>query len=184
MPDLSVKTLKKAQAIVNSDPNFRHLGNVDLTMGIKAGKILYLITFTGFSCQSVRKISASEVREADFVIEMSGGQWDNFITGCQSGDEPNLVQLDSLEYIVKANDPEAEFKFMMDMAGRDPVNVRIDQSGARVGGDNSRMSFEKRQEIEEKAAAHAVKVADGDKAKYAEAYDKKLNELVESAEAA
>ena len=112
MPDLSVKTLKKAQAIVNDDAAFRHLGSVDLTMGIKVGKLMYLISFAGFSCSAVRKISANEIREADFMIEMSKAQWDAFVTGCQSGDGPSLAQLDSREYIVKAEDPRKKLQFL------------------------------------------------------------------------
>lgn len=112
MPDLSVKTLKKAQGIVNDDAGFRHLGNVDLTMGVKVGKPMYLISFSGFSCSAVRKIGASEIREADFVIEMSTTQWDAFIAGCQSGDGPSLAQLDSREYIVKAEDPRKKLQFL------------------------------------------------------------------------
>ena len=112
MPDLSVKTLKKAQGIVNNDSNFRHLGNVDLTMGIKVGRLMYLINFAGFSCHAVRKISEDEVRETDFVIEMSAAQWDHFITGCQTGEGPGLAQLDSTHNIVKAKDPRRKLQFL------------------------------------------------------------------------
>ncbi len=112
MSDLSVKTLKKAQGIVNDDAAFRHLGHVDLTMGIKVGKLTYLISFAGFSCSAVRKISANEIREADFMIEMSKTQWDAFIAGCRSGDGPSLAQLDSREYVVKAEDPRKKLQFL------------------------------------------------------------------------
>ncbi|MCZ6501200.1 MAG: hypothetical protein O6945_01650 [Gammaproteobacteria bacterium] len=112
MSDLSAKKLKKAQSIVNSDLNFRHLGNVDLKMGIKVGRTMYLISFEGFSCHTVRKISAKEVRDTDFVIEMSPGQWDHFIAGCRSGNGPGLAQLDSTEYVVKAADPRKKLEFL------------------------------------------------------------------------
>ena len=112
MSDLSVKSLKKAQNIVNNDSDFRHLGNVDLTMGVKVGKFMCLITFEGFTCHGVRKITENEVREADFMIDMSQAQWDRFITGCQSGEGLNLAQLDSTDYIVKANDPRKKLQFL------------------------------------------------------------------------
>ena len=85
MSDLSAKQLKKAQGIANVDVSFRQLGNVDVKMGIKVGKHMYLIVFEGFTCHSVRKMTAKEVRETDFMIEMSPAQWDKFIAGCQSG---------------------------------------------------------------------------------------------------
>ena len=111
MSDLSAKKLKKAQSIVNNDLNFRQLGNIDVKMGIKVGNLMYLISFEGFSCQAVRKISAKEVRDTDFVIEMSPDQWDNFITGCRSGG-PGLAELDSTEYVVKAADPRKKLEFL------------------------------------------------------------------------
>jgi len=112
MSDLSAKQLKKAQSIVNNDLDFRHLGNVDFKMGIKVGRIMFLVSFAGFSCHTVRKISAKEVRDTDFVVEMSPSQWDRFIAGCQSGDGPSLAQLDNAEYVVKTADPRKKLEFL------------------------------------------------------------------------
>lgn len=112
MSELSAKKLKQAQSAVNSDPDFRHLGNVDVKMVIKVGKLMYLIAFEGFKCDTVRKISAKEVRDTDFVIEMSAAQWDQFITGCQSGVGATLAQLDRSDYIVKAADPRKKLEFL------------------------------------------------------------------------
>ena len=112
MSELSVKKLKKAQGFVNSDSGFRHLGNIDVKMGIKVGKSLYLVSFSGFSCHEVSKISHKEVREADFVVQMSPAQWHQFITGCRSGDGQSLVQLDASEYVVNAVDPRGKLEFL------------------------------------------------------------------------
>ena len=112
MSDLSAKKLKKAQSIVNNDLNFRHLGNIDVKMGIKVDKIMYLISFSGFSCHGVQKISTKEVRDTDFMIEMSQSQWDQFMAGCQSGNGPSLAQFDSTDYVVKAADPRKKLEFL------------------------------------------------------------------------
>jgi len=112
MSDLSAKQLKKAQGIANVDVSFRQLGNVDVKMGIKVGKHMYLIIFEGFTCHSVRKMTAKEVRETDFMIEMSPAQWDKFIAGCQSGKGPTLAQLDDSENVIKAADPRRKLDFL------------------------------------------------------------------------
>ena len=72
----------------------------------------YLIVFAGFTCHSVRKISAREVRETDFMVEMSAVQWDKFIAGCQSGKGPTLAQLDDSENVIKAADPRRKLDFL------------------------------------------------------------------------
>lgn len=112
MTELTASRLKKTQGIVNGDANFRHLGSIDVKMGIKVGKAMYLITFAAFTCHAVRKITAKEVREADFVIEMSSGQWRQFMAGCRSGDGSSLAQLDSTQYVVKATDPRRKLDFL------------------------------------------------------------------------
>ena len=112
MPGLSVKALRHARKIVNNDSKFRQLGNVDLTMGIKVGNPMYLIAFSGFSCHEVRKIDENEVRDTDFMIEMTADQWADFMTGCQSGRGQNLAQLDNSEHIVRARDPRKKLDFL------------------------------------------------------------------------
>lgn len=103
MPDLSAKKLKTAQGLVNKDPAFRKLGNIDLKMAIKTGKSIYLIIFKAFSCDSITRISSNELRDADFVIEMSPAMWDRFIAGRQAGNGPTIAQLDYTDKVVKAN---------------------------------------------------------------------------------
>jgi hypothetical protein len=112
MSELSVKKLKKAQGFVNGDSGFRHLGNIDVNMGIKVGKSIYLVSFSGFSCHEVSKISHKEVREADFVVQMSPAQWEHFIAGCRSGDGQSLVQLDEAESVVNVADPRMKLEFL------------------------------------------------------------------------
>jgi len=112
MSEFSAKKLKQTQSVVNGDSNFRHLGNVDVRMGVKVGRLMYLIVFEGFSCDTIRKISAKEVRDTDFVIDMSSAQWDQFIAGCRSGVGQNLAQLDDSDNIVKTADPRKKLEFL------------------------------------------------------------------------
>lgn len=112
MPDLSASKLKRTRDLVNEDPNFRHLGNIDLNMGIKVDQLMYLVSFEGFTCHDIREIGTKDVREADFIIEMSSQQWSRFVSGCQSGNGPSLVQLDTSDNIVKAADPRTKLTFL------------------------------------------------------------------------
>ena len=111
MSVLSLRKLKKAQQAVNDDSHFRHLGNVDVKMGVKVGKPTFLVSFEGFTCHSVEKIAANELRESDFLIEMDSDQWSRYIKGCQSGSGGNLAQFDASEYVVKA-DPRMKLDFL------------------------------------------------------------------------
>ena len=110
--NLSVKWLKKAQADVNQDPDFRALGSVDTQMGLKVGKSAFLVSFAGFTCHGVRKISADDLRDADFVVEMSAAAWNTFIDGRRRGEGPDLIELDTLDRVVKTNDPRKKLDFM------------------------------------------------------------------------
>ena len=107
---LSAKWLKKAQTTVNEDASFRKHGSVDTKMALKVGRSAYLIDFAGFSCHGVQKVSAQDLREADFVIEMSTGAWDKFLSGRRTGGGPTLAELDTIEGIVKAS-PRKKLNF-------------------------------------------------------------------------
>ncbi len=110
--NLSVKWLKKAQAEVNQDPAFRKLGSVDTVMGLKVGKSSYLVNFAGFSCHGVSKISADELRDADYVVEMTPAAWGKFVDGRRAGDGPDLAELDTLDGVVSASDPRKKMDFL------------------------------------------------------------------------
>jgi len=108
---LTAKWLKHAQDSVNSDPKFRKLGNIDTKVAIKVGKPAYLVDFSGFTCHGVRKISAGEVRDADYLIEMTPETWGTFLDGRRQGDGPSLAELDTAEGVVKAKTPRDKLDF-------------------------------------------------------------------------
>ena len=109
---LSSKWLKAAQSQVNTDPAFRALGSVDTDMALKVGQTAYLVTFSGFSCYGVRKISSNELREADFVVEMSPKGWEIFVEGRRSGEGPSLAELDVTNDVVRVEDPRQKLEFL------------------------------------------------------------------------
>ena len=107
----SAKWLRTAQSAVNDDPGFRDLGSIDTNMAIKVGRSAYLVRFEGFSCHGVSKIAVKDLRDADFVVEMTQDAWDRFIAGRQSGDGPTLSEIDTVEGIVKAENPRKRLDF-------------------------------------------------------------------------
>ena len=101
MTELSLKKLRQVQRIVNGDPEFRGLGNIDLKLTIKVDKTAFLISFGGFSCHSVEKISPSRIRESDCLIELTGGQWTSLVKSLGSDLDDGLLGLDARETVVK-----------------------------------------------------------------------------------
>ena len=61
--------------MVNNDEAFRRLGTVDARVGVKVGDALYELTFEAFSCEAVREIGESDLRDLDFWLEQSPDQW-------------------------------------------------------------------------------------------------------------
>lgn len=109
---LTAKWLKTAQQAVNEDPAFRALGSVDVNMGIKVASNAFIVTFTGFSCHDVRKTKVSDLRDADFVIEMTQDRWDQFVGGRTSGKGATLVEVDLVESVVNAAGPRKKLDFL------------------------------------------------------------------------
>ena len=44
-------------------------------MGVKAGDDAFAITFEGFRCAAVESISEGTLRDLDFYIDLSPGEW-------------------------------------------------------------------------------------------------------------
>ena len=99
---LSIKRLKSAQSAVNTSDAFRALGSVDVKVVMMSGKSAFLATFRAFGCANVQQIDADDTRDGDFTIEMTPGEWRDYLAERQSGDGNTLVVLDLERGIVKA----------------------------------------------------------------------------------
>ena len=99
---LSIKRLKSAQSAVNTSDAFRALGSVDVKVVMVSGKSAFLATFRAFGCANVQQIDADDTRDGDFTIEMTPGEWRDYLAERQSGDGNTLVVLDLERGIVKA----------------------------------------------------------------------------------
>ena len=99
---LSIERLKSAQSAVNTSDAFRALGSVDVKVVMMSGKSAFLATFRAFGCANVQQIDADDTRDGDFTIEMTPGEWRDYLAERQSGDGNTLVVLDLERGIVKA----------------------------------------------------------------------------------
>ena len=112
MNALSTEWLERARARVNADPKFRKRGSIDTQMAISIGGDRYLVSFAAFGCASVRAIGANDLRDADFVVEMSADQWQRFLDGRRDGAGRTLAELDTTDGVVKAQNPRKKLDFL------------------------------------------------------------------------
>ena len=75
----SVEWFQGLRELVNGDPDYRRLGSVDATMGVKVGDKVFVITFEAFECSGVREGTEYDLIDADFFLEMDRDQWKDLI---------------------------------------------------------------------------------------------------------
>ena len=105
MSNLNLKKLRQAQQVVNSDPDFRSLGNIDIKLGLKVDGSAFLITFSGFTCHQVEKLNSTRFREADCLIEMKGEQWNELSNDLNSSEGLGLLGVDAPEGVFTGINP-------------------------------------------------------------------------------
>ena len=109
---LSANWLERARSAVNADPAFRKRGTIDVKMGVKIDKSTYLVTFSGFSCHGVAKMNEHDLRDADFIVDMTADQWTRFLDGRRTGKGRSLVELDTTDGVIKASNPRKTMDFL------------------------------------------------------------------------
>jgi len=110
--ELSLQWLQRARDAVNADPTFRKRGSIDTTMAVRVEEATFLVTFAGFTCHDVRAISGHDLRDADFVVEMSNEQWNRFLAGRRGGKGRTLVEIDTTDGVIKAQTPRKQLDFL------------------------------------------------------------------------
>jgi hypothetical protein len=109
---LSLAWLERAREAINADKSFRRAGSVDAEVGLRCGDAAFLVSFRGFACSSVREVGVLDLRDADFVVEMSVDQWQRFLAGLTDGRGRSLVDLDTTDGVVKAAHPRRKLDFL------------------------------------------------------------------------
>ena len=86
----SVDWFQALQQLVNADPEFRHIGSIDASMGVKVGPKIFVITFEAFECSEVREGSEDELLDLDFVLELSEADWKDLVQNTKENDGADL----------------------------------------------------------------------------------------------
>ena len=75
----SLEWFQAIQELVNDDPEFRRLGSIDATMGVKIGPKVFVVTFEAFECSNVREGTEFDLIDLDFFLEMTEEKWNDLI---------------------------------------------------------------------------------------------------------
>ena len=75
----SVEWFQAIQELVNNDSEFRRLGSIDATMGVKVGAKVIIVTFEAFECSNVREGTEFDLIDLDFFLEMTEEDWTDLI---------------------------------------------------------------------------------------------------------
>lgn len=98
----SVEWFQALQDLVNADPDFRRLGSIDTTMGVKAGQKIIIVTFEAFECSNVREGTEYDLIDLDFFLEMSEDDWQDLIRNTKNNGGADLSHtLNTLDLMVQ-----------------------------------------------------------------------------------
>ena len=86
----SVEWFQSLQELVNNDPEYRRIGSVDATMGVKVGEKVFVITFEAFECSEVKEGTEYDLIDADFFLEMGVDEWHDLVTNTKENDGADL----------------------------------------------------------------------------------------------
>lgn len=78
--------------VYNSDSSLHSGGGgaCDTTAGLKVGDQSYLMVFEGLECADIRPADDSEMKEADFIIDMSESLWKEMVANVQENGRADL----------------------------------------------------------------------------------------------
>ena len=98
----SLEWFQALQKLVNSDEEFRRLGNIDAVMGVKVGEKVYVISFEAFQCTEVREGTEYDLIDADFFLEMTVEQWQDLVTNTRENNGADLSHtLNTLDLMIE-----------------------------------------------------------------------------------
>ena len=103
IPFPSLDWFEALQRLVNEDAEYRRIGTVDAVMGVRAGGLVFIITFEAFQCRSVRLGTEYDLINADFFLAMDSNAWRAMLENIKSHGAAQaaqtLVSLDLLHEI-------------------------------------------------------------------------------------
>ena len=114
----SIQWFDALREAVNKDASFRSLGTCDAKVGIKAGHQVFLVTFEAFECADVQEIDEDSLRDADFYLDLSADEWQEFLSNIQTNGKAdsehslNNLDLSRPNGMVKSHDEYRRHSFL------------------------------------------------------------------------
>jgi len=94
----SVEWLQAVADVTEKDERYRHFGRCDAIVGLRIGDGLFSLTFDVFDILDILETTEDALRDADFVLSMSSGQWIDLIKDIQANGTASLpYTLNSLD---------------------------------------------------------------------------------------
>ena len=88
----SVEWFEEVRQVFNSEDAYQTAGggSCDALVGLKIEGEVYMVTFEGFECSSVRQAEEGDLYEADFYLEMSGPEWQEMLENIRDNGAADL----------------------------------------------------------------------------------------------
>jgi hypothetical protein len=88
----SVEWFNAVREIVNNDPETKHIGTCDATVGIKIPDLEknYVLTWEAFEVSEAREVPATEAENTDFWLEMPYIKWKEMIENIKTNGKADL----------------------------------------------------------------------------------------------
>jgi hypothetical protein len=71
----STEWLERLAQLAMHDDAYRRFGRVDALVGLKVGDRIFRLTFDVFEIRDIREITADELRDVDFYLDMEPERW-------------------------------------------------------------------------------------------------------------
>ena len=88
----SLEWFQALRELVNEDADFRQLGSIDATIGIKVHPEVFILTFRAFQCETIVTGSEDDLFEVDFYLSMEPAQWQEMLENIKAHDGADLGQ--------------------------------------------------------------------------------------------
>lgn len=94
----STEWLQQVADITVAGDEYHKYGRCDAIVGLRVGDQLFSVTFDIFDIKDIHETTEEELRDADFVLEMTPGQWADLITNiAENGKADHEHTLNSLD---------------------------------------------------------------------------------------
>lgn len=112
----SVEWFEELSEITNRDDVFRKIGRLDAIVAFKIGDRAFNVTFDVLTARDIREVNEEEMRDSDFVIELSPDQWQGMLED------------------IKANGTASKDWTLntLDLINESPIHVNLEDDGYRA----------------------------------------------------